>query len=289
MNNDYQLEDAEEAAVNKSKNLKRGLAAGAAILGVGGVSAYGATVLNNENSDVPADEAFSEEELTGAAQAVAEAATEEDAPQEQPKPTPPAPEPVPLPEPEPELTVDESTIVYDEDGNIIATYDTGTYDGKDYIILDTDGNGMGDMVAYDANGNGLYEDNEISYLDNQSYEVGHGNVLAVHQYDEYGNTVEIYRGTNTAFHQLTQEGKLVAENPDDEWPTNDFDPDDKTGEVYEHDLAENNPDYENNGGEQYASNEEYYDEPDYGYTDPSGDLASYDTPDAGYDDVTYDA
>lgn len=290
MNNDYQLEDAEDAAVNKSKNLKRGLAAGAAILGVGGVSAYGATVLNDANAEGTDAEPITEEEFQATVETIAEAATEEDTP-EAPQGGTHEVHPIPVqPETEPELVVDESSIVYDEDGNIVVTYDHGSYDGNEVLILDTDGNGKGDLVAYDENGNGVFEDHEIREMDNETYELGNGKEVAIYQQDSDGDFFEVHRAENNQFRSLVgEEGLAHNVEPNDVWPENDFDLNDKTGEVYGDDLAQNNPDYDNQGGEQYADAGEYYEEPDYGYTDPSSDLASYDGTTDTFDDVTYDA
>ena len=295
-NNYYQLEDAEDAAVNKSKNLKRGLAAGAAVLGVGGVSAYGATVLSDNGEAQPELENVTEEELLAGADAMAEGASEK-ASHSDSGHTTVKPQVEVVQEAEPQVDVQESAIIYDEYGNEVATYDAGTYDDKAFMVFDTDGNGAGDVLAYDANGNGVFEDNEFIEIDNYSYEMGQGKELAILVQDEDGNLIEIDRSSNSHFAHLHNEETVdpLYYNDDLSDINNDFDLSQKTGEVYRDDLAENNPDYNNHGGEQYSANNDdinndfnEFDAPDYGYTDPSGDLA-YDDP-SMYDDASqYDA
>lgn len=290
MNNDYRLEDAEDAAVNKSRNLKRGLAAGAAIIGVGGVSAYAATNLSDNGSDADADP-LTEDELLAAAKTVAEAAVESE---EQPAPKAAAPEVIRVPVQDPELVIDETSVVYDEFGNVAVSYDSGKYNGKDFMVFDTDNNGKGDVLAYDANANGLYEEHEITRLDNESYNLGKGENLSVYVQDERGDMHQIWHGENRLY-GAAMDGLDTLENSDDTSDIqNDFDLNEKTGEVYHHDLAENNPDYDNNGGEQYAASDENFadfgDVPDYGYNDNSNDYASYDSPNEAYDEgATYEA
>lgn len=63
---DYQLDEMENAAVNKSKNLKRAGVIGAAVLGVGGTAAYGASQLNNPVEAEETAELTSEDLLAGA-------------------------------------------------------------------------------------------------------------------------------------------------------------------------------------------------------------------------------
>lgn len=297
--NDYQLEDAENAAVERSRNLKRGLAAGAAVLGVGAASAYGASVLSDSDlSDELDVEPLTEEDVNDAANAFAEGAIAEDE-TSQPQYTAPTQETDETPvEPEPEITVDpelqvnESAIIYDENGDIMASYDAGTYDGKDFIVVDSDGNGRGDILAYDENGNGIFEDNEIMAIDNETYELGQGEQFAMYQQDEEGNVNQIWQSDNSLFNHVAEGNGDMLPGSDISEINNDFDIDDKTGEVYYNDLAENNPDYDNNGGEQYAGFEDEFNDEmaDFGYTDPSSDIASYDTPSDGFDEAAlYDA
>lgn len=323
---DYQLDEMENAAVDKSKNLKRGLVAGAAVLGVGATAAYGAnTLLNSE--DAESDEITSEDLLAGA-QAGAEetvatvennTTTNEVHVNHHVVSHPETVEQIH----EPQVDIEESAILFDEDGEIISTYDAGTVDGKAFVAIDSDLNGKADVLAYDANNNGVFEDNEITSLDNKSYDMGQGKNLAMYVKDDDGNMVKIYDEPNLADNNI--DGIHHQDSIDD--IHNDFE-DEKTGETYHDDYAENNHDYNNHGAEQYSAsadgyvedktygetfdqNEEFladgmpdpsYQEPayaetdsygeqiDYGYTEPADDIASNDFTDgmdAGTD--VYDA
>lgn len=328
--NDYQLEDAEDAAVRKSKNLKRGIVAGAAVAGVAGVgtaSAYGASRLA-ESAHEANNELTEEDLLSGAEAGVAEAedttesvhthhhhhtVVKENHVHIHPDTDQTVNDPIP-PEPiDPELQVEETAVIFDENGQIVTTYDAGTYDGKAFMVMDTDGNGKGDIMAYDENANGVFEENEISYLDNETYEIGQGQNLAIYEQDSNGNVNLVQVQENPLLDPMAHVDDRGGDNIDE--IHNDF-LDEKSGEVYGRDLAENNPDYNNHDDAQqytahmdapevqetYTAHEEVsYEEPapeyhaeaevtDYGYQDPSNDMASFDSSSDSIDDSTfYDA
>lgn len=277
--NDYQLEDAEDAAVRKSKNLKRGLAIGGAVIGAGTASAYAATTLNDNDETV--DTELTPDDIVGGAQAAADAANE--VAEEATAQAAPAPKAethkVAHEDAKPQVSVEESTLLYDEDGNYIGAVDEGKIDGKSFAIIDSDGNGKGDIIAYDKNGNGIFEDDEFSIMDNETHTMGKGDTLAVYQRDEWGDYEQVQRGPN-----LGHQPPLVAsrdshhieldETDDISDIRNDYQ-DEKTGEVYHDDLAENNSDYYNKDeAEQYTASVDSNE--DYGYTEQTDDLASYD-------------
>ena len=311
-NNDYQLEDAETAAVNKSKNLKRGLAIGGAAAVASGATAFGATKLAGSLHDELTDELTSDDLLAGA-QAGADGSTADAVVEETPQTHVhethyhfhnTAPEPAPEPTPEPQLAVDETAILLDENGEYIAAVDSGTYDGKSFMVLDTDGNGKGDMLAYDENNNGVYEDNEITYIDNETYQMGQGSNYTAYQQNQNGEFDQIYSDHNPS------QGYYAQANPSNDIRDirNDFE-DEKTGEVYTRDLAENNPDYNNHDdARQYSAGmddivndapetpQDYNDydpaagEPLYGYQEPDYLDSSNDATDTSFDDASiYDA
>lgn len=282
-NNDYySLDEMENAAVNKSKNLKRGLAVGAGVLGAGGAAALAADALvNADNND---SEELTAEDLMAGAEVVEDNSAEPATVHhhvnhhivEHPQVTE---EPYDVTEPEHDVQVTETAVLLDEDGNIMSAYDAGKIDGKDFVVIDSDLNGKADILAYDENGNGVYEDHEITHLDNSTYQIGQGEDFKVYAQDNQGNMHLIHEEPNQPYY---------AENAYDDSNSvdgihNDFQ-DQKGGEFY-NDLAENNPDYNNHGGEQYAGMDDYaHDTPDYGYTDNSGDLA-FDTSDpVAFDD-----
>ena len=280
--NDYQLEDAENAAVNKSKNLKRGLAVGAAVVGAGAATAFGATkVAEGLNSETT--EELTADDLMAGAQAGADGSTADAVKEAQEEPVVKQnnvyvqKEEAPA---DPELSVEETALIYDEDGNYVASVDSGTYDGKSFMVLDTDGNGKGDIMAYDENGNGIYEDHEIVYIDNETYDMGQGERLTAYQQDYDGDLHRVYDepnmgGRGMAYVEPRQEGIDDIRN--------DFQ-DEKTGEEYSRDLAENNPDYNNHDdAQQYGAGmddiqndyAEYDGGNDYGYTEPQDDYTAY--------------
>ena len=324
-NDDYQLEDAENDAVQKSKNLKRGLAAGAAVLGVGGASAYGANKMMDNNTSDSGEELSSEDILAGA-QAGADDSDNVQVEQHRTvinenhvhlhkEGTVSHDNPPKVVEDgkgeeggHTDLHVEETAVVYDENGDIVALYDAGTFNGKQFMVMDTDGNGMGDIMAFDENDNGIFEDEEIKYLDNETYEIGKGENLAVYQQDVNGNVNLVNVQPNPLLGQENMAQNEPQSDDNIENIHNDFE-DEKTGEVYRHDLAENNPDYNNRGGEQYTAemettavdsvevvdNSDYIAETaddvvDYGYQEPTQDYTAYDSPADSFDDSSnYDA
>ncbi len=312
--NDYQLDEMENAAVNKSKNLKRGIAAGAGILGVGATAAAAAAHYSETDEEIPLDT----EDILAGANAGADEQPQEEPVAEAPKAQSShvthhiVEDKVVEPEPqqdELDIKVNETAILLDENGEMISSYDKGTVNGMDFVAIDSDNNGKADLLAIDENYNGIYEDNEIHELDNKSYEIGQGENLTGYMKTEGGEFVKIYESPNPfleeqyAYDEYHSGGESIH---------NDFE-DERTGEVYRNDFAENNRDYNNRGGEQYraemenapeiAYNEEpsseiMYGEPDiieesysetidYGYTEPTDDMASFDVAPESFDDPLF--
>lgn len=191
-----------------------------------------------------------------------------------------------------DIEVTESGVIFDSEGNIDRTVDAGTIEGKDFMVVDYDLNGRGDVLAYDANGNGRFEADEVVSLDNKTYEMGQGKEFNLYAENERGEVVRL------------NDGLYHADNDPIGDIHNDFD-DEKTGDYYRGDLAENNRDYVNDEAEQYSASmeresgdlyaqvdEKYddYEEPqDFGYTEPGDDLA-YDGGADSFDDPgVYDA
>ncbi|MCM1369430.1 MAG: hypothetical protein NC204_03560 [Candidatus Amulumruptor caecigallinarius] len=249
--NDYQLDAMEDAAVNKSKNLKRAAIAGAAVLGAGATVAYGAThMLHDENGDE-----LTEADFVAAADASADNVSVNTTPQSsgsvsnnagtnaggQASPQ--------TAQSDADVTVDKTTLVFDEDGDIVATVDSGTVDGKSFAVFDTDLNGRGDVVAIDMNGNGVYEENEIVYSDNVSYAMGQGKSIAAVEINDEGEVNPVYptglegNPIHLAVNQTHHEGEK----------------DTFLGDHHEHyynddDLSDHY--YAERGGEQYVSDSE---------------------------------
>lgn len=275
--NDFELEEMENSAVNNSNKYKRAAAVGGIGLGLGITGAMAADKMTADDVVADSDALDSESLLAGAeAGAIDETVTE----QEDAEVAEQAAEPqevhvyhhVEVSEsaaaPEPEISIDESTVIYDEAGNQVAAVDKGTYNGRDFFVLDDDGDGYGDQMAFDANGNKQIDEGEVIDLDSGSYVMGQGK-------------------EHTAYVVGSDDVNPGVGNDPIADIHNDF-VDEKTGEVYSDDLAENNPDYSNDEGDQYyagiendfraedsLADEKYGDEmgeSDYDYT-PEEDMA----------------
>ena len=288
-NKDYQLEELENAAVNKSNNAKR-IAAAAGLLAAGGAAGgaagFAATNIPLGTVEEPMEQ-LAEEDFEGIAETGAAQVSE---PQPQPQPQPQyqaTPEPAPEPEPEVDVNFNTTTHYYDEDNNLIATTEEGTVDGHKFTLLDVDGDNQADIFAYDENNNGAYEENEIVTLQ------GDNQIAMGHQATEHK---DVFIASNDPAPDPEPEPYDIEDEKDyaDNDVHNDFE-DEKTGEDYSHDYAENNDDY-NNGNEDnyYAENsndaydayeDEAKDDGDYGYDG----LAENNTTDDTFDDLGSDS
>lgn len=265
-NEDFQLEELENAAVNKSNNAKRAAAIGATVAGSGAIGAAGMSIYgnqtgeeaNNEDQDLLSQEDLDGVAQTGAGQVDGTQPVQEDpapqthssapqAPIHQPAPTPPA-------EQEIDITFDKTTHFYGENNELLMTTEEGKLEGRDFMLVDLDNDQEADILAYDANANGEYEDNEIVALDG-SDQIAMGNPTPQHN-DVFLAQVEFepepdpYLGDD--------DGILVYDDEkyQDDGIHNDFE-DEKTGESYNNDYAENNENYNNNGDvDQYSANAE---------------------------------
>lgn len=250
---------------------------------VGGGAAYAA----GHTGEGPSDEPITAEDVVEGADAAqtyqpttesqaAAATTEQTVQTEQP-----ATQHVDTPEEEtPEVTWDDRTVVYDENGNVEVSVESGTVEGKTFALYDLDGDNHADYLAVDMDGNGHFDDNEVV-----KYEVSDH----VHMGHDVAHTHEIYGATG-----WNAETGEVAQN--DNTIHNDFE-DEKTGENYYGDYAENNPDYNphadmNDYGSQQAGmhdvaqNDDHYEEYD-GHEETYDGLAD-DTHDYAQTDDTHD-
>lgn len=271
MSTNYQIEDLENEACKKSNAAKRVLA-GTGLAAAGAGAAFAATqyapdaepetVLTADDLVDTVTDGVTENDMPEAA------APEESKPEEvhvyhhtvEEKPAEPA---------EPDVDFNNTTAFHNQDGELIASVDEGTIDGTDFALYDVDGDGKADFMAYDVNGNHTYERNEIINVENE----------------------HIYmQDTDDGLHVMVNTGEQsewvidpVDPEPFEEDPltdiNNDFQ-DEKTGEVYGDDLAENNSDYRNDDDmRQYASfDNETSDEFD-GYADAT----PFDTEEAAMD------
>lgn len=246
--NDYELEEMENEAVNKSNNFKKAAVVGAAVLGVGGTAAFAASKLGGE------DDTLTEDDLLG----VAEAGEVEDEAIESQENEEKVEEVhhhhhhhhhvAATPAPEPDVAINETGVVYDENGNYIGMFDEGTYDGKAVALYDLDGNGRADVIAYDANNNGHFEADEYSSMDNKSYVMGQGAHVAHYIKDQNGVLHQFDNQMAYDPSHITSPKSIIYdesrdENGENSQIHNDF-RDEKGGEHFD-DLANNNPDYNN--------------------------------------------
>jgi len=190
--NDYQLEEMENSAVNKSAMAKRA-AMGAGLLAAGAATAYGAEQLMGDDGNNVVAEGTQQPDLTSgaAAGAVGEGVAEQ--PQSQPEPQTvhteenvhvyhhyvedpkPNPQPNPQPDHKPEMEYEETTHYYDDKGNLVKGIDMGTYAGKQFAIVDNDGDGHGDVMWYDVNGDGKVSQDEFADVSGSNFVIGsHG-------------------------------------------------------------------------------------------------------------------
>ena len=313
-NEDYQLEELENAAVNKSNNAKR-MAAAAGLLAAGGAAGYAATNIVT-GSEEPV-EVLTEEDLEDVANTGANQVQEQEA---NPQPVHPNPQPVTHVEPTPpvehevDVDFDKTTHFYDEDHNLVGTAEDGAIDGHRFTLIDTDGDNDADILAYDEDGNGVYDRGEVVELE------GNNQIIMGHEATQHedvflvSNDPEPEPDPDPYIYNIDDE-KDMSDND----IVNDFD-DEKTGESYSHDYAENNEDYDNgnheeysahsyeeaekdggsdyaydedadddggdmDGGSDYAYEEDGTDDGDYGY----GDVAENDTADDSFDDLGSDS
>lgn len=291
-NEDYQLEELENAAVNKSNNAKRAaVAAGVLAAGATGAgAAYAATNFPPGHEEEPI-ETLSEEDLEGVANSGANQVQQPEVKPEQPA-TPVKQE---THVEEPEVTFDTTTHYYDDDHNLVATTEEGTIDGRQFTLIDLDNDNKADILAYDANGNGIYEENEIIELTGRD-QIVMGNEATEHK--------DVFFASNDSDDEI--EDYYDGDEKDYvDTIHNDFE-DEKTGETYSRDYAENNENYNNNGDvEHYSASYEadntddnnYYDSEDLGLAqnddfddnDYYDSLAENDTTDDSFDDFGSDS
>ena len=286
-NEDYRLEELENAAVKKSSNAKR-IAAAAGLLATGGAAGYAATNIPLDSNE-EGEEGLSVDDLESVTDAGASQVTEpQPAPQSQPaqpEPQPVAPVEEPQVEEEPEVEVDfeKTTHFYDQNNELFLTTEEGTIDGHKFILGDVDGDMRADYLAYDMDNNGVINDDEV-------FELTEGNKIAM------GNATRQHEDQFLAVNYGPEQEPVPYVEPldiekekdmaDNTVIHNDFE-DEKTGESYSHDYAENNRDYNNNGDvEQYSAGTS-----DYAYDGEEkeyNDIAENDMNDDTFDDLGND-
>lgn len=248
---DYQLESMEDQAVKKSQTAKRVLA-GVGMAAAGAASAYAYDKIANDTpADTNSDELSVDDMMGGATSG---AVTDEgmNAPEEQPAQEVHVHQTYVVndgpnahghhAEHDPEVKFESSEYIVDDEGNIVASVDSGTIDGRAFAVVDEDGDGDGDLLAFDANNNGQFESDEVTRINDGEYIMGNGENQLV-----YDTTGRLIYSSETGFMAQNQRGEDVFIYDEDDKTIDDIDNDfnDTTGDHYDDDLAQNNDDYKN--------------------------------------------
>lgn len=283
------VEDYEDKAIQKSNAAKRMVVGGAAFLGGAAIAGGAAYAAGQQTENPQAEEALTTEDIIGGAEAGGEyQQAEEQQTQETHTSTHTTTEHVVIVEKpaaevyqeeaqeaeEPNVTWDETTNYYVGDTKI-GSIEEGTINGHKFALADGDGDGIADVMAIDSNNNNRFDDDEFYRLsESDNVRMGHetANVTNEH-YDP--SAIQGYDNPNTGTQQeIAQNEEPIYNNFEDE----------KTGESYHGDFAENNPDYNpngfsdgNNGNYQYlAENNNYTNNDNYSADFNANDMATAD-------------
>jgi len=266
-NTGMNIEDYEDQAVKRSKLAKGiGIAAGAAVGGaaIAAGTTYAATTTHDDDS---LNEALTADELAQGAEV-----GEDIEPTPEPEPAPTTQyvyveKPAPEPEPEPEVTWDETTNYYVGDEKVMSV-ETGTVEGHDFMLVDSDADGHADVLAIDVNNNKTYEEDEIiRYTPADHVHMGHETAQTIENHYIPSDPWNILYEEQYAYNGEGQNQQPYREEP----IRNNFE-DEKTGEEYHNDFAENNPDYNPNADVDYGNNNQYLAE---NYEYDGGDEQNY--------------
>lgn len=184
-NNDYRLEELENAAVNKSNNAKR-IAAAAGLLAAGGSAgaAAGMAISHPHHAEANIEEVdeLGTEEMDATLDAAANQVQEHQSePQQQPVNNGGNGGHTPSPKGnDVDVSFNKSTNYYDENGNLVMQSEDGKVNGHNFTVVDYDADGKGDLLAIDANGNGIYDDDEIYALEGND-KIDMGNASHYHE------------------------------------------------------------------------------------------------------------
>lgn len=283
-NEDFKIEELENETSNKSQKAKR-IAATAGIIAAGGVGGYAATTMLNSGESETIDESDLDSVNAGANQIEPEKPT-------QPAPRAPQPEPTAPGESEDntgDITIDKTTHYYGQDGELIATQETGTYLGRQFELTDVDGDKQADYFGYDYNGDGAVDLSETERLTSGN-QIAMGHATSEHEdvFLKDNNPIDpYYSGETDDPWGSDNNGDPFGDKPDpfEDPIDNDF-ADEKTGEDYGGDYAENNDDYNNNADILDANENEMAYEEEIHNDFESSDLADNSDIDDSFDDIS---
>ena len=121
--------------------------------------------------------------------------------------------------------------------------------------MDIDGDSHADLLAVDVDNNGQFDDNEVvTYTEEDHVHMGHQTARVTEQhYNSVDDITPNYDGQNYVAQNQTHQEDVIHNNFEDE----------KTGESYHGDYAENNPDYNpnvdgDNGNDNYLAENDSY-------------------------------
>lgn len=272
------VEDYENMAVKKSNTAKR-VAAGAAVL-VGGAAVAGGAAYAASPDGNPSDETLTVDDVVNGAEVA-----ENYQPAEETHETQTTTHYVYVEKPAAEEENEDPAVTWDEtrnyyvDGEKTGSVEYGTVDGHKFALVDVDGDEHADGLYIDINGNGQFEEDELvaTYEPTDHVHMGHETARVVNNNENY--TDYFFSGGNTG-QEVAQNGEMIHNNFEDE----------KTGESYHGDYAENNPDYNpdayDGNGNYLAENNSYDDDADGVYSAEVGDMDN-DLAQESYDEKYY--
>lgn len=289
---DYQLEEMENSAVNKSKNLKRGIIAGASVVGAGGIGAVAANQMTNDNPNQVNDELTSDDLINGANVGTGEADNEhhhEHHHHDHHRPVNPATSDSPEVHIHnhyyKNVTIQEPTTVdniEDKDKTISEKDENNKNDSTDQeehkiitdktdVVYDTDGNVIAKIDSGTIDGK-MYKAVDTDNNGKANYAFIDKNNNGEFEEDEYvqldNDKVEVGKGQILSEYVKWKDSDLYIKinerpnplhQPENPIAQNNIDDihneyeDERTNERYFGDVAQNNPDYNNRDGSQYRA------------------------------------
>lgn len=154
----------EERAVDKSNVAKTAAVAG--VMGVAGAGlAVAASQVILDSGEENASNTITVDDLTkGAIQGAEETnIIVNTSTAEEPSREAPVPPEMPI-DPHSSMTVEDQLNLYDSDGNLLYSETSGQFEGKKYVLIDSDGDRIVDKVGYDVDGNQIIDEHEMRNL-----------------------------------------------------------------------------------------------------------------------------
>lgn len=268
------VEDYENMAVQKSNVAKR-VAAGAAVFVGGAAVAGGAAYAANQNDNQTDETPLTEQDIVNGAgvgetykQETEETTQEHIVYVEKPQPQPQHNDNTS--EDETSITWDNTTDYY-VDGEKQGSIEEGTIDGHKFALVDTTGDNHANYLAIDMNDNGQFEDDEIiAYTPEDHVHMGHDTAHTTEKHYESNGEEDVYYSEGSHGQNIND----IAENNNgksDDMIHNNFE-DEKTGEEYSGDYAENNPDYNPDADVDYSEHNDNYLAENDKYDDDENDM-----------------